>query len=237
MSNVEVSVVIPSYGRAEWLIHLLKSLSKNQLDHEKYEVIVVDDGSPNGDEKEKRICTHQWPFAFTYLRQENSGPAKARNHGAKQAKAKFIAFLDDDTVVHPGWMSQIIKGYKDGIVGIAGKVLVYKVETLTERFLHHEQHLVRHQFSENGDMAYVCTANCSFLREAFESINGFNDTLRSHQETIWIWDFDYARRGTHLDITKTLLSNTVIETPYPQCGNYFLYLARCLYVCKASRRL
>lgn len=176
--KTRVSVVIPSYSRSDWLIELLTSLSYDLGDSSQYEVIVVDDGSPNGDEKEARILKKKWSYSFQYFRQENKGPGAARNYGVQKSSGEYIVFLDDDTAVEPGWSQEIIQGYvSDEIAGIAGNTITYQTNTIAERFLDHTKHLHAHQFNPDGTLAYICTANCSFRRSAFEEIGGFNEKL------------------------------------------------------------
>lgn len=92
----KVSVVIPTYERSNFLRLTLESIAAQTFKN--FEVIVVDDGSPN-DEAEK-TCAE---FSFCkYLKIENSGgPARPRNRGIDMAKGKYIAFVDDDDLWMP----------------------------------------------------------------------------------------------------------------------------------------
>ena len=94
--NPKVSIVIPTYNRADYLRITLQSI-KNQTFRD-FEVIVVDDGSPNDEAKE--VCAD---FSFCkYVKIENSGgPAKPRNVGIDMAKGQYIAFVDDDDLWFP----------------------------------------------------------------------------------------------------------------------------------------
>ena len=86
-----VSVIIPTYNRPTYLKQTLDSVVNQTYNN--IEIIVVDDGSPNEDTL--RVCKKY--KTVTYLKIENSGgPAKPRNVGIKEAKGKYIAFLDDD---------------------------------------------------------------------------------------------------------------------------------------------
>jgi glycosyltransferase involved in cell wall biosynthesis len=94
--NPKVSIIIPTYNRADYLRITLQSI-KNQTFHD-FEVIVVDDGSPN--DEANKVCAE---FSFCrYLKIENSGgPAKPRNVGIDLAKGQYIAFVDDDDLWFP----------------------------------------------------------------------------------------------------------------------------------------
>lgn len=103
---VEVSVVIPTFNRMDVLPEVLQAL-ESQLDAPSFEVLVVDDGSNDG--------TWDWLTdyrdstslrALTVHRQENAGPATARNWGVQQAVGDRVAFLGDDTVPGEGWLAR-----------------------------------------------------------------------------------------------------------------------------------
>lgn len=90
-----VSAVIPTYNGTRYLAEAVHSVMAQT--YEVLEIIVVDDGSQEDIEK---ILSPFFP-KVNYVRQENAGPAAARNHGISIAKGDLIAFLDDDDVWHP----------------------------------------------------------------------------------------------------------------------------------------
>ncbi|HKF45478.1 MAG TPA: glycosyltransferase family 2 protein [Thermoanaerobaculia bacterium] len=100
--SVAFSVVIPTYQRPETLGRVLESLGR-QSDAPEFEVVVVDDGSRDRTAAVLRAAAPPYPFRF--FRQENSGPAAARNRGVEEARGRFILFLGDDTVPEPELLS------------------------------------------------------------------------------------------------------------------------------------
>ena len=86
------SVVIPAYNAAHLISDALKSVFAQTTND--YEIIVVNDGSPDTAEFEKAL--EPYLNDITYIRRANGGPAAARNTGILAAKAEFIAFLDSD---------------------------------------------------------------------------------------------------------------------------------------------
>jgi glycosyltransferase involved in cell wall biosynthesis len=88
-----VSVVIPVY-RARHLRAAIDSVRAQTFSD--YEIIVVDDGSPDRPELERWLAGDR--DGLRYLKQENQGPSSARNAGVRSARGTFVAFLDaDDT--------------------------------------------------------------------------------------------------------------------------------------------
>jgi len=88
-----VSVVIPTYNRWPMVCESIDSALAQ--DYPALEVIVVDDGSSDGTAGElpKHYAAEQ---RMRYVGQENAGPAAARNTGIRQARGKYVAFLDSD---------------------------------------------------------------------------------------------------------------------------------------------
>ena len=92
-----VSVIIPAYRAAESIAATLDSVLA-QTCHD-YEVIVVNDGSPDSEEMEKALEPYR--DRIIYVRQENQGPGGARNTGIRMARGAYVALLDSDDVWDP----------------------------------------------------------------------------------------------------------------------------------------
>jgi glycosyltransferase involved in cell wall biosynthesis len=91
----EFSVVVPTYNRLNFLTKAIESIRDQTYDG--YEIIVVDDGSTDGTPDYLATAGND----VKWLRQENKGPAAARNLGAAKASGSYIAFLDSDDVWLP----------------------------------------------------------------------------------------------------------------------------------------
>lgn len=86
-----VTVIIPTYSRTSYLKLTLDSIMQQTF--QDFEIIVVDDGTPNDD---NFILCQQYS-KLRYIKIENSGgPARPRNVGIKESRSKYIAFTDDD---------------------------------------------------------------------------------------------------------------------------------------------
>lgn len=105
-----VSVIIPTYNRRVMLKEAIASVTaQHEAD---FELIVVDDGSDDGTWEELRegelaAALARMPQGCVKLvRQENRGPAAARNHGATLAAGEYLAFLDSDDLWMPGKLAR-----------------------------------------------------------------------------------------------------------------------------------
>lgn len=98
MADPIVSVVIPTYNRADLLRETLASVMAQDFPASDLEVIVVDDGSTDNTAQSVRAFDRP----IHYLQQQNSGrPAVARNAGVRAARGRYIAFLDSDDLWAP----------------------------------------------------------------------------------------------------------------------------------------
>lgn len=98
-----ISVVIPTYGRAEYLVAAIDSLWSGAASPR--EIIVVDDGSP--DDTAARLAPLIRERRIHYHRQANAGMAAARNAGAALATSRYLYFLDDDDLALPDGLAAL----------------------------------------------------------------------------------------------------------------------------------
>jgi GT2 family glycosyltransferase len=101
----DFSVVIPTYRRPDQLRSCLEGFSRLIYPRHRFELIVVDDGSP--EPPEAVISRWQDHLDVKLICQENAGAAAARNHGAQRARYTHLAFIDDDCVPHPEWLEHL----------------------------------------------------------------------------------------------------------------------------------
>ena len=104
-----VSVIIPAYNTAAFIAASLESVFAQTLSD--FEVIVINDGSPDTTELEQ-VLAH-YLGRIIYLKQENRGPGAARNLGIRQARGEYIAFLDSDDCWLPDYLASQIKLFEE----------------------------------------------------------------------------------------------------------------------------
>lgn len=115
---VSFSIIIPTFRRPRQLVSCLQALSRLDYPRDRFEVIVVDDGTPVS--LEPAVASFQDRFDLTLLVQANAGPAAARNRGAARARGQFLAFTDDDCAPAPGWLRALgsaLARWPDHMVG------------------------------------------------------------------------------------------------------------------------
>jgi GT2 family glycosyltransferase len=93
--------VIPTRNRHELLAELLEGLAAQDLGGDRFEIIVVDDGSDRPVEV---------PAGVRLIRTARRGANTARNAGARAALSDLVCFLDDDVAVPPQWLRELVLG-------------------------------------------------------------------------------------------------------------------------------
>lgn len=170
-----VSVVIPTYGRPRQLRECLEALAAQTLPHDAFEVVVVDDGSPQ--EIDSIGADFAGRLHVRIIRQKNAGPAAARNRGAEEAAGELIAFTDDDCLPSPAWLENLMAGDRDRPGGLVGGSTENGLRD--EVFSEASQWIIDMVYDHfNGDKndAYFFTSNnmlCS--RRRYLELGGFDE--------------------------------------------------------------
>ncbi len=170
-----VSVIIPTYNRANLLPRAIKSVL-NQTS-QNFELIIVDDGSI--DETSKIVAKFTDP-RISYIKFiKNRGKSAALNEGIKLSKGKYITFLDDDDEFFPQMLEKEVDAIKNTpneigfIIGVGisiknGNILIFnKYKSLKKEDLYKAQ------------LQYNTLALCGTLikKICFEEIGFFNEKL------------------------------------------------------------
>jgi glycosyltransferase involved in cell wall biosynthesis len=109
VNKPEVTVIIPTYNRADLLGEALSSVFTQT--YRSFEIIVVDDGSIDDTAGVLRPLVEQGLIRYVY--QQNRGESAARNRGMVDAKGRYIAFLDSDDLFEPGKFDIQVKYLQD----------------------------------------------------------------------------------------------------------------------------
>lgn len=99
------SIITPTYNRPDKLADCLESLSRQDYPHDRFEVIVIDDGSDTP--LQPVVTSFLDQLDLTLLKQTNAGPAAARNTGVEKAKGDFLVFIDDDCKPGTHWLQNL----------------------------------------------------------------------------------------------------------------------------------
>lgn len=137
--------------------------------HGDIEVIVVDDGSTDATPEIARS------YPARYLRQENAGPAAARNRGAREARGEIMAFTDADCVPRPDWIEALLREFDEGVAGVGGTYGIANPENLLAAVVHEEIAWRHARFGREVD--FLGSFNVAYRKSAFEAVGGFDESF------------------------------------------------------------
>ncbi|MFC2141380.1 glycosyltransferase [Acidobacteriota bacterium] len=126
------SVVIPTYNNTPVLMQCLKSLCRQTVDRESFEVIIINDGDDDITDNLKTL-TNQ--LSIAHYNQEHKGPAAARNMGINQARGDIILFLDDDSLPTDNWLEAAMMAWErfNDFDGIGGYTISEPTDSMVSR--------------------------------------------------------------------------------------------------------
>jgi len=168
------SVVVPTFQRPDALERCLDALGAQTLERERFEVIVVDDGSR--EPPRAIVARAAAALDVRLLEQPNAGPATARNTGARAARGAYVVFTDDDCRPDPEWLraidtaaachpgcaigGRVVNALGDGLYSTASQLLI---DFLYDYF----------NVDETGGRFFI-TSNLALPACAFHDIGGFD---------------------------------------------------------------
>lgn len=192
---MKISVVIPTYNRADRLKKTLAHLEQQTISKDQLEVIIINDGST--DHTEEFLQDYHSTIDLTYKTQANGGAGSARNLGIKQAKYQIILFIGDDIYAEPDFLKihqQFHQQHPEVHQACLGLSEWYK-ETCNTPFMHwltHGGHQFAYHKLQSGQQVnyqYFYTSNISLKKELLQK-EQFSDKF-----TVYGWeDIELAYR-------------------------------------------
>lgn len=166
--GVEVTVVVPTHNRSESLTRLLEALACQSLSSDRFEVIVIDDGSSDDSPSRIKELARRLPFGLLAVRVPSSrGPAAARNIGWRSARSRWIAFTDDDCAPVSNWLSGGLEALVQGQRVVVGRTIP-------------DPELPIGPFSTTvhvESVGWIPTCNVFYSREDLETVGGFDEAF------------------------------------------------------------
>ncbi|MEC4984003.1 MAG: glycosyltransferase [Oscillatoria sp. PMC 1068.18] len=183
MTQLPISAVICTHNREEYLGAAIDSLLAQ--DFAEYEVIVVDNASSDRTRAvvEARLADPKLKYVYEPV----TGLSVARNTGAKAASGEIIAYLDDDAVATPSWLSALIAPYQQNerLAIAGGKVtLILPPGATYPQWLSTELAGCLGAYDLGNELVYITNPgltprglNYSIRRTFLEQVGGFDINL------------------------------------------------------------
>ncbi|MEA3443557.1 MAG: glycosyltransferase [Bacteroidota bacterium] len=193
---MELSIIICTYNRAQFLPDALESLKKQKLKKDKFEIVLINNNSTDATENISKIFEKQNPeLNFQYHKETSQGLSYARNKGIEVAKGKIIAFIDDDAIAEPDYAENILRVTEEfpDYTGFGGKVSpIYPNKTEPVWMSKYIQGLVsKVDYGEKtgpfDNKKYPVGCNMIFRREVFDELGAFNVDLKFRSDDKFIF--------------------------------------------------
>jgi glycosyltransferase involved in cell wall biosynthesis len=161
------SIIIPAYNAEKTLSKTLDACLAQSLP---CEIVVVDDGSTDG------TARAAMQFPVKYLRQENKGPAAARNRGWRAATGEIILFTDSDCVPEKDWALKLTSLLEKSGAGAAGGTYsLMNPESLTASCIHYEIQYRHSSLPET--VRYLGSFSLAMPKSVLEQLGGFDESF------------------------------------------------------------
>ncbi len=170
--QLPVSVIIPTHNRRQLLKKAIDSVLGQT--YRNFQLIVVDDGSV--DDTGRLVATYA--ADITYIRQENKGPAAARNRGLAAAEHDLIAFLDDDD-----WFDRrkleiqvaAMEQYREYAISHSQEIWFRRGRHLNQKKKHRK--VGGDLFDRSLQLCAVSMSTVMIRRELFDAVGLFDEEL------------------------------------------------------------
>ena len=172
----EYSIIVPTYRRPEQLARCLAAIEALDFPPARFEVLVVDDGSPTP--PNDLIASLDPSLQIQLVCARHSGPAAARNAGARPARGRYLVFTDDDCAPHRDWLRAIDRWTTSSTapIVIGGRTVNRLEENVYATASQGIVDFLYEYFGEHSEKRrFFTTNNLVIPRAEFMEIGGFDE--------------------------------------------------------------
>jgi len=182
--NVLISAIVCTYNRVDYLKSCLQSLEIQTADKSLYEIIVVDNACTDNT-KQVIFTDFRSVVNLRYVYEPTPGLSYARNTGYKNARGQYVAFIDDDAVACPEWLSEILWAFENirpRPAVVSGPIKPIPGSKIPDWFPKEKAYeWVLSIYEVNSAVPVrvgeITGANMTFLKTALEEMGGFDTNL------------------------------------------------------------
>ncbi len=175
-ATVSVSIIIPALNEERMIGRCLASLAKLDFARERFEVILVDNGST--DKTIEIAESFQDRLNLRVLQKTGVRISGLRNLGAQEARGTIVAFLDADCLAKSDWLEQILELAPGNGVGVVGAhYLLPDDSSWVGRTWHRYQ-----EAEKSGEVSHVPAGDLIMRRDDFLRLSGFDETIQTNED-------------------------------------------------------
>jgi cellulose synthase/poly-beta-1,6-N-acetylglucosamine synthase-like glycosyltransferase len=175
VSSPGVSFVIPIHNGEAWIDRTLSAIFA-QDDGRLMEIIAVDDGSR--DRSREILDSYAASGLIKVLDGVGLGAASAINQGIRHASHPIICQVDQDVILHPGWLTRLLAELRDESVAAAQACYVAtEGRSIWSRVMSLDLRQRYSQIQNSRDVDHVCTGNTAYRASALAEVGLLDETL------------------------------------------------------------
>ena len=181
-ARIRTSIIIPVFNKADFTFQCLRSLF-GEIDLDETEVIIINNASTDATSE---LLSNFAQYVQVISNTDNKGFVDACNQGASKARGEFLIFLNNDTIVLPGWLSSLVDTLEQtNEIGAVGSLFLYPSGRIQEAgaFVWKDGAAFHygwgkspedHRFVFARDVDYCSGASLLIRKGLFEQLNGFD---------------------------------------------------------------
>lgn len=183
-----VSVIVPAYENLKYTLRAVYAVLESD-DETAFEVIIVDDQSPDGSGKFLKESLGELSNVKVIINKKNLGFLRSCNAAVEHASGDYLCFLNNDTAVLPGWLDELVGSFeRNPTAGLVGSKLIYPNGLLQEaggviwdrgecaNFGRLQDPLLP-EYNYERDVDYISGAAIMIPSKVWESLGGFSEEL------------------------------------------------------------
>ena len=172
---IDISVIVPCYNQERYLANCLESLLRQSYARERYEIILVDNGSAD-----RSAAIARSYAGIVVVEEAKRGSYAARNAGVRRASGGILAFTDSDCEVAAGWLERITQVLADQSIAVVQGSRSFARESLLLSVLaDYENEKARYVFAGiDPKLYYAYTNNMAVQRQVYERCGPFEELAR-----------------------------------------------------------
>lgn len=207
---IEISIIIPVFNLEKYLHRCIESIINQSFTS--FEVIVIDDGSQDNSQEICKVYLNQ-DSRIRLITQENRGVSSARNEGLKNARGRYVVFIDGDDYIEKDFLLDLydIMHNKLVEVGICGYTMIYdsinhQEMLMGQDFYLNQEKLLLNLFKPNGFKGYCCNKIFD-LNIIVQNALNFRTDIKIKEDLLFVYQY-FLCINTGYYINKPLYNYT-----------------------------
>lgn len=193
--KAKISIGVPTYNGSErvgWLLQSMQNAGGLALDNNQVAITLLDDGSPRGDEVSKLLALGDRYDANVLVHHQNEGITRSWNDLVRFVNAEFCVLLNDDLILTPRWLENLIYFLENNECGAASPNLLFCSRQDIPHLLAGETVVPRHPHTRIQDPVFaechpeevpgavMCAlgSGFGFRRPTFDILGGFDERMK-----------------------------------------------------------